>query len=75
MKGYKLWDPASRKMVYNQYLVFKEVGGTFGSKVVQTKKYPKNVRFELSNEEDDSNELIELVEEVEKLTPTLRGYE
>jgi hypothetical protein len=25
MKGYKLWDHASRKTVYNRYVVFREV--------------------------------------------------
>jgi hypothetical protein len=25
MKGYKIWDPASRKIMYNQDVVFREV--------------------------------------------------
>jgi hypothetical protein len=26
MKGYKLWDPASRKILYSRDVIFKEVG-------------------------------------------------
>jgi hypothetical protein len=26
MKGYKIWDPASRKIVYSPDMVFREVG-------------------------------------------------
>jgi hypothetical protein len=27
IKGYKLWNPASRRIVYSQYVVFREVRG------------------------------------------------
>jgi hypothetical protein len=57
MKGYYLWDPASRKTMYSQYAIFTEVGGKFESELVQIEENPENVRFELRNEEDDSNEL------------------
>jgi hypothetical protein len=56
MKGYKLWDLESRKKVYSRYVVFREVDGTFEFEESQIEKYPKNVRFELRNEEDDSDE-------------------
>jgi hypothetical protein len=37
MKGYKLWDPASRKIVYNKYVVFREVRRKYESELmVQT---------------------------------------
>ena len=26
MKRYKIWDPSSRKTMYNRYVVFREVG-------------------------------------------------
>jgi hypothetical protein len=29
MKGYKLWDPSSRKTIYNRDVVFKEVRGKY----------------------------------------------
>jgi hypothetical protein len=69
MKGYKLWDPASRKTMYSRDVVFKEVGGTSKSEEVQIEKDPEKVRFELRNEEDDSDESTESDEEVEQ--PTL----
>jgi len=53
-------------------VVFREVEGKSESEGVQTKKYTNNVRFELRNEEDDSNESTELDEEVEQLTPIVR---
>jgi hypothetical protein len=53
MKGYTLWHPASRKAMYNQYLVFNEVGRKSELEVVQIENDPEKVRFELSNEEDD----------------------
>jgi hypothetical protein len=41
MKGYKLWDPASRRIVYNRDVVFREFKGMFEhEEVVQTKNNP-----------------------------------
>jgi hypothetical protein len=34
MKGYKIWDPASRRMVYTQYMVFIEVIAKFEPKEI-----------------------------------------
>jgi hypothetical protein len=69
MKGYKLWDPASRKTMYNRDVVFREVGRKFESEVVQIENNPEKVRFELRNEEeDDSDESTESDEEVEQST-------
>jgi hypothetical protein len=44
MKGYKLWDPASRRTMYSRYVVFKEVVGKSKlEEVVQTKNNPETV--------------------------------
>jgi hypothetical protein len=76
MKGYKLWDPASRKTMYNRDVVFREVRRKSESEVVQTEKNPEKVRFELRNkEEDDSDESTESDEEVEQPTSIVRRYE
>jgi hypothetical protein len=75
MKGYKLWDPASRRTMYSRDVVFREVRGKSESEVVQIEKNPEKVRFELRNEEDDSDESTESDEEVEQLTPVVRRYE
>jgi hypothetical protein len=61
--------------VYSRYVVFREVGGTSNSEEFQTKKDLEKVRFELRNEEDDSNESIESDEEVEQLTSVVRRFE
>lgn len=65
MKGYKLWDPISKKSVYNWDVVFKEFGGTSESDGVQIEKELEKVVFELRNEENDSDELIESDESIE----------
>jgi hypothetical protein len=75
MKEYKIWDPSSRIKTYSQYVVFREVGGKSKSKVVQTEKNPKKVRFELRNKEYDLDESIESDEEVEKPTSFVKRYE
>jgi hypothetical protein len=73
MKGYKIWDHASRKPMYNRYVVFREVEIKSEPKeIVQTKNNLETTWFELRNEEYDSNESIELEEEVEQPTPVLR---
>jgi hypothetical protein len=57
MKGYKLWDPTSRKTMYSRDVVFREVGSKFEpEEIVQTentKNIPKMVQFALRNEEYD----------------------
>jgi hypothetical protein len=76
MKGYKLWDPASKRTVYSPDVVFREVGGkSEPEEVVQTENNPDTMWFELRNEEDDSNELTEYEEEVEQLTSVVRRSE
>jgi hypothetical protein len=49
MKGYKLCDPASRKIMYNRDVVFREFRRKSESKVVQIENNPDKVRFELRN--------------------------
>jgi hypothetical protein len=76
MKGYKIWDPASRRIVYSCDVVFKEFRGkSEPEEVAQTENYPDTVQFELRNEEDDSDESIESEEEVEQLTLLVRRLE
>jgi hypothetical protein len=57
MRGYKLWDLASRKKAYSRDVVFREFKSNSEHKqIVQAKSNPKTVWFELRNEEDDSDE-------------------
>jgi hypothetical protein len=76
MKGYKLWDIASRRIVYSRDVVFIDVGGkSEHEEVVQTENNPDTVRFELRDEEDDSDDFTEPEEEVEQLTMVVRRSE
>jgi hypothetical protein len=73
MKGYKLWDPTSRKKAYSRNVVFREVGSKTDPKEnFQTENNLETVWFELRNEEDDSGESIELEEEMEQPTLVVR---
>jgi hypothetical protein len=60
MKGYKLWDPTSRRTMHNQDVVFREVGVKSKPEVVvHTNNNLDTMSFELRNEEDDSDESVE----------------
>jgi hypothetical protein len=60
MKGYKLWNFSSRKTMYNQDVVFREVGRKSNpDNDVQTENDTNTMGFELSNEEDDLAKLTE----------------
>ena len=73
-KGYKLWNPVTRKIVYTRDVVFKEVKNSSINEDEPKEKGPKKTKFEIMNEGFDSveEELSELDEEVELQTPTLR---
>jgi DNA-binding transcriptional regulator GbsR (MarR family) len=53
---------------------FREFRGNSKSEEVQTEKDLEKVRFELRDDEDDSDESPELDEKVEQLTPVVRRY-
>jgi hypothetical protein len=76
VKGYKLWHLASRRIVYSRDVVFREFKvKSKPEEVVQTENNPDTVRFELRNEENDSDESTKSEEEVEKLTLVIRRLE
>ena len=52
LKGYKLWNPVTRKVVYSQDVVFREVKDVIKHEV-QTKETVK-IEFELKEEESNS---------------------
>eukprot|EP00253_Pinus_taeda_P016397 PITA_16397 len=51
-EGYKLWNPVTRKVVYNQDVVFREVKDAIKHEVQP--KEPENIVFELKEEESES---------------------
>eukprot|EP00253_Pinus_taeda_P018302 PITA_18302 len=67
LKGYKLWNPVTRKVVYNQDVVFKEVKGVIKHEV-QLKEL-ENIEFEVKEEESDST-TEEESEDEEPQTPS-----
>ena len=52
LKGYKIWNPKTRKVVYNRDVVFREVKDVFKHKFLP--KEPEKIYFELNEEESDS---------------------
>ena len=77
MKGYKLWNLVTRKTIYNQDLVFREVKSTSRNEDESKEKGPEKMEFELKNEAFDSfeEESFESDEEVEPQTLALRRHD
>eukprot|EP00253_Pinus_taeda_P024045 PITA_24045 len=66
LKGYKLWNPITRKVLYSQDVVFREVKDVFKHEVPS--KEPEKIEFELKEEESDCRTKEELEDE-EPQTP------
>eukprot|EP00253_Pinus_taeda_P028817 PITA_28817 len=60
-RGYKLWNPVTKKVVYNQDVVFREVKDVIKHEVQP--KEPQKIEFELKEEESDSTVEEELEDE------------
>ena len=52
LKGYKLWNPVTRKVVYSRDVVFREVKDVIKHEVQP--KEPEKIEFELKEEESNS---------------------
>ena len=63
MKGCKIWNPNSSKVVYNRDTMFREVKEVPRQEVTPMEKEPEKIEFELEGEESDSMEEFELEEE------------
>lgn len=77
IKSYKLWNPITRKIVYNQDVVFREAKSTSRNEDEPKEKGSDKMEFELKNEGSNSleEESYELDDEVELQTPALRRYD
>ena len=71
MKGYKLWNPATRTTLYSRDVIFREVGSTSEIEEAREKK-PENLEFNWNDGSHDSNESTKSEEEVETHTPVVR---
>ena len=67
IKGYQLWNPATRKMVYSQDVVFKKIKNTSRNEDEPKEKGLEKMEFEIMKEGSDSfeEELSKSDEEVE----------
>ena len=67
IKGYKLWNHVTGKIVYNRDVVFREVKNTSRNEDEPKEKGPDKIEFELKNEGSNSfeEELSESDEEME----------
>jgi len=52
LKGYKIWNPVTWKVVYSQDVVFREVKDVIKHDIEP--KEPEKIEFELKEEESDS---------------------
>ena len=50
IKGYKLWNPITRKIVYNQDVIFQEVKNTSRNEDEPKEKGLEKMEFEIMNE-------------------------
>ena len=72
MKGYKIWNPITKKTVYSRDVVFQEVKEVPRQEVnPMEKELQEKIEFKLEGEESDSREEVESEEE-EPHTPVLR---
>jgi hypothetical protein len=56
LKGYKLWSPETKKVVYNQDVVFREMKDVVKQEVLLSKEEPEKIEFDLKDDESDSIE-------------------
>jgi len=69
LKGYKIWNPVTRKVVYSQDVVFREIKDVIKHEIQP--KEPEKIEFELKEEESDSI-IEEESEDEEPQTPGVR---
>ena len=59
MKGYKLWNPITKKTVYIRDVVFREVKEVPRQEVNPMEKETEKIEYKLEGEESDSIEEVE----------------
>ena len=67
VKGYKLWNPATRTTMYSRDVIFREAGSTSKIEEVREMK-PQKLEFNQNDESHDSDKTTEFEEEVETQT-------
>jgi hypothetical protein len=72
VKGYKIWKPETKKIVYSQNVVFREVKDVSKKEFLPRKEEPEKIEIDLDDAKFESSEENEVVEEEEPHTPILR---
>ena len=55
LKGYKLWNPETKKVVYRRDVVFREIKDVKHD-ILPSKEEPKKIEFDLNDDESNSTE-------------------
>jgi hypothetical protein len=73
VKGYKLWNPETKKIVYSRDVVLREVKDVSKQEFLPTQDEPEKIELELDDAKSESSEEEEVEEEEEEPhTPVLR---
>jgi hypothetical protein len=56
LKGYKLWNPETKKVVYSRDVVFRGMKDVVKHEVLPSKEELEKIEFDLKDEESDSTE-------------------
>jgi hypothetical protein len=71
LKGYKIWNLETKKVVYRKDVVFREMKDVVKQEVLPSKEEPEKIEFDLKDDEADSTKEHESEEE-DPHTPVLR---
>jgi hypothetical protein len=63
LKGYKIWNPETKKVVYKRDVVFREMKDVVKHEVLPSKEEPEKIEFDLKDDESYSTEEHEQQEE------------
>jgi hypothetical protein len=63
LKGYNLWNLETKKVVYSQDVVFREMKDVVKQEFLPSKEEPEKIEFDLKDDESDSTEEKESEEE------------
>jgi hypothetical protein len=63
VKGYKLWNPETKKIVYSRDVVFREVKDVSKQEFLPTQDKPEKIKLDLDDAKSESSEEEEVEEE------------
>jgi hypothetical protein len=72
VKGYKIWNPETKKTIYSRDVVFRELKDVSKQEFLPTQDEPEKIELDLDDAKSESSEEEEAEEEEEPHTPVLR---